>query len=425
MQGLIDCNNFFVSCERVFNPRLRNRPVCVLSNNDGCIVALSNEAKALGLRRGDPYFKIKSVCKANSVEVLSGNHRLYGDMSQRVMATIASVAGDICIYSIDECFIEFKSASSMQNEEAAREIVRRVRRNTGIPTSLGLASTKTLAKIASGFAKKYPAYRSVCLIDNDDKRRKALSLTPAGEVWGIGRRLRRRLQAYGVETAADFAEISPEDIKKIVNISGVRTWNELNGLPCIDVDDNNVQQLQMCCSRSFAGEITDQTVMREAMAMFATIIGRRLRRKNLSATGLCAFILTNSFRSDLPQYSNSAYMPFDEPCNDDMNLANAATKVLDKIFRRGFGYKRAGIIVPETCPADTIQRSLFVPEGEMEKRRRLMSALDIINSSSLTHDTVHLASYSPPDNIVRCEHRSPDYTTRLSDIITINVNHGT
>lgn len=425
MQGLVDCNNFFVSCERVFNPRLRNRPVCVLSNNDGCIVALSNEAKMIGLRRGDPHFKVKNLCEANGVEVLSGNHRLYGDMSQRVMDTIASLVENIVVYSVDECFVDFGTLSSAEIEPLAREIVRRVRRNTGIPVSLGAAPTKTLAKIAARFAKKYPAYRGVCLIDNDEKRLAALSLTPIGDVWGIGRRLQRRMPAYAIATAADFAALSEDDVAKIVNINGVRTWCELNGTSCIEIDRHAMPQRQMCCSRSFAENITDPTVLGEAFAMFANIIGRRLRRQRLAANGICVFLQTNSFRDDLPQYSGSAYIPFDEPCNDDMTIASAAAQAFTKAFRRGFAYKRAGILVPETCSADCLQRSLFTPAENIEKHRRLMSALDLINSSSLTRDTVHTASYTPGANIVRCERCSPNYTIRMSDIITINVNHGT
>ena len=234
MTGLIDCNNFFVSCERVFNPRLRDVPVAVLSNNDGCIVALSNEAKTLGLKRGDPFFKVRGICERANVAVLSGNHRLYGDISSRVMTTIASVTGDVSIYSVDEAFIDFSKFKEDDAAEIGREVVRRVRRNTGIPTSLGIASTKTLAKIASRFAKRYPAYKGVCMIDNEYRRRRALELTPIGNVWGIGRRLIKRFSAYGINSALQFADMTAENVDKLVNITGHKTWSELNGMPCID-----------------------------------------------------------------------------------------------------------------------------------------------------------------------------------------------
>lgn len=206
MVGLIDCNNFFVSCERIFNPRLRTIPVVVLSNNDGCVVALSAEAKAIGLHRGQPYHEVAALCRQKGVAVLSGNHRLYGDISSRVMHTIASVCGSVQIYSIDECFIDFNIWAAEDVAGVGREIVRKVRRDVGIPTSLGIAPTKTLAKIASRFAKKYPAYRCVCTIDNDYRRRRALELTDVNDVWGIGRRTARKLANYGIAKASHLAE---------------------------------------------------------------------------------------------------------------------------------------------------------------------------------------------------------------------------
>lgn len=420
MIGLIDCNNFFVSCERVFNPRLQDRPVVVLSNNDGCIVALSNEAKALGLRRGDPYFKVKGTIDRGGVHVLSGNHRLYGDISSRVMTTIASVTGDVRVYSVDEAFIDMGAFASETLQTLGREIVRRVRRNVGIPTSLGIAPTKTLAKVASKFAKKYRAYRGVCIIDNEYRRRRALELTPIGDVWGIGRRLVRRLAAYGINTAADFATMPQEDIEKIVNITGVNTWRELNGIMAIDIDsDDSAPQQQMCCTRTFSTNLTRYSDLAEAMALFATIICRRMRKHHLAAKAVTVFLHTNSHREDLPQYCNSSYHPLPEAANDDMTISAAATEAMKAIYRRGFGYKRAGIIVPELCDDRHIQRSLFGDPGDIERRRRLMAALDTINSSSTSHDRIHVASYMPLDSVTRCEHSSPHYTTRMSDIIDI------
>lgn len=423
MTGLIDCNNFFVSCERVFNPRLRNIPVVVLSNNDGCIVALSNEAKAVGLRRGNPYFKVQSICEANGVAVLSGNHRLYGDLSARVMSTIASVVGDVHVYSIDEAFIDMDAFSDEDVVDIGREIVRRVRRDVGIPTSLGLARTKTLAKIASHFAKKYPAYRGVCIIDNDERRQRALELTPIGDVWGIGRRLLKRFSAYGLTTAAQFAAMSCDDVYKIVNISGMRTWKELNGQPCIDDDHESVHK-QMSCTRSFGTSLSAVEQLSDAFALFATNIARRLREHALAAKSVSIFLQTNSFRPDQPQYCPSAYMPLPEPSNDTMVVAAAVKQLLVKIFRTGFTYKRAGIHIPETVPASAIQASLFTDTADRERRARLMSVLDSINASSLSHDRIHIASYVPVESCVRCEKRSPYYSTRLSDIIKVNTGYG-
>ena len=424
MVGLIDCNNFFVSCERVFAPRLRTRPVVVLSNNDGCIVALSNEAKALGLRRGNPYYQVKDMCERHGVEVLSGNHRLYGDMSARVMATIASVTGDVEVYSIDECFISLNFAGADDAVEAGHDLVRRVRRATGIPASLGIAPTRTLAKIASHFAKKYPAYRSVCTIDNDYRRRRALELTDACDVWGIGRRLARRLANYGISKAIHFADRPLHEVEQMVNITGVRTWRELNGQPCIDTDEiaggDNSMPKQMCCSRTFAKDISELSELSDAFSLFATILTRRLRERHIAAGGLTLFIHTNTHRPDLPQYYNSVYLPLPEPSNDTMTIAAAVTNGIKAIFRKGFGYKRGGICVAELCDERHIQQSLFTDSADRYRRQRLMKVIDSLNASSLSHDRVHIASYMPLESCARCEHRSPNYSTRMSDIIKVN-----
>lgn len=423
MLGLIDCNNFFVSCERVFDPRLRDVPVIVLSNNDGCACALSNEAKALGIRRGDPYFKVKSICDANGVKVLSGNHRLYGDMSSRVMATIAGLVPDIEIYSVDECFIHFDDGWSADDcVSAGREIVRRVRRCTGIPTALGIAPTKTLAKIAARFAKKYPAYHAVCPVDTDERRRKALALTALDDVWGIGRRLNRRLANYALANALAFADWSEENVRAVLAIPGVRTWKELNGIAAVADDVHDAPRKSLCCSRTFASNITDRAALDDAFAFFATNIARRLRRQKSAATGVTAFIHTNPHRPDLPQYCNSAFCPLDEPTADTMAIAEAAHRALAAIYRPGFGFKRGGIFIPDAVPANSAQPSIFGDPALRERSRRLMSVLDAINESAIAHDTVHIASYMPAESHVRCERRSKGYTNSLSEIINIRTS---
>jgi len=424
MTGLIDCNNFFVSCERVFNPRLRDIPIAVLSNNDGCIVALSNEAKTLGLRRGDPYFKVKDICDRNNVAILSGNHRLYGDISSRVMATIESVAGEVEVYSVDEAFINFDEWKDEECIGIGREIVRRIRRNTGIPTSLGLSSTKTLAKIASHFAKKYPVYRCVCTIDNEYRRRRALELTEVHDVWGIGRRLAQRLLSYGITTAAQFADMSEEDILKISNITTLRTWRELHGLACINLDSHDIPQKQMCYTRTFATDITALENLEGAISMFATNITRKLRDNKLATQGVGVFLRTNSHHPERPQYYGNTYIQLDEPGNDTIIVTETALAALRQIFRKGLGYKRAGIFLPELVNEHNIQPSLFGDRKERIRSRRLMSVIDSINASSPTHDNVHLASYVPIDACTRCEKRSPYYTSRLSDIIKVKTSHG-
>jgi DNA polymerase V len=424
MYGLIDCNNFFVSCERVFDPKLRNKPVIVLSNNDGCAVALSNEAKALGLKRGMPYFQIRELCERNNVSVLSGNHKLYGDMSSRVMATIAGEVESLEIYSVDEAFLNLDVWSRDCLVEHGRDLVRRIRRATGIPTSLGIAPTKTLAKVAARFAKKYPGYHSVCYIDNEEKRRKALQLTEIGDVWGIGRRMRPKLNNIGIETADQFADLTEAEINKITNIVGERTWRELNGEPCITLEQEEPLRKQICSSRSFGKLISSYDELAQSVSLFATIVTRKLREQGLAAVSVSVFIHTNAFRKDLPQYFNSANRSLLEPSNDTMTIAKAANECLRSIYREGFQYKKAGIMITEVTDENHIQTSLFSEPGDRERRRRLMTVLDNINATSIAHDRVHIASYRAVNEFIKCDNRSPLYTTHLSDIITINCNNG-
>lgn len=418
MIALIDCNNFFVSCERVFNPALRERPVAVLSNNDGCVVAMSNEAKALGIKRGDPYFKISSLCTRNNVAVLSGNHRLYGDMSSRVMAILSSIVPEIEIYSVDEAFLHLDIEAD-KAVEFGREIVRRVRRATGIPTSIGIASTKTLAKVAARFAKKYPGYRSCCMINTDDARRKALSLTDISDIWGIGRRMMRRLRPTAISTALQLADLPREQVCSRFNIVFQRTWNELNGVPCIDFEDVEPPRKQMCCSRSFGTLLTDINDLHQAVALFATIVSRKLRERRLAAVSLSVFIHTNAFRDDLAQYFNSASRRLDEATSDTIAIIKTAHECLEAIYRRGYSYKKAGIMITEIVDERAIRRSLFSDKKERDRRRRLMSVIDNLNSKSIAHDTVHPASYLPVEVLSRSEHRSRLYSSRLSDVIIV------
>lgn len=423
MIGLIDCNNFFVSCERVFNPSLLNRPVIVLSNNDGCAVAISNEAKALGIKRGVPFYQIKSIVEKNNIAVLSGNMRLYGDMSSRVMATISSIIPDIEIYSIDEAFLNMQGWEQEQLRSIGQEIVARIKRDTGIPTSFGIAPTKTLAKIASYFAKKYSGYNGVCIIDSDEKRVKALKLISISNVWGIGRQLSKRLQKYGVNRANDFACMPLEDVKRIVNVSGQRTWNELNGISCIDIESITPDKKQICTSRSFSKSINDFDSLANAVSLFASIVSRKLREQNSYAVSLSVFIHTNAFRTDLNQYFKSTHNRFDEPTNDTLTITTMSINALKSIYKEGYAYKKAGVIITEIVNQENYQPGLFISHEVREKRQRLMNIVDTINHSNNTTDIVHTASFNPRMKMVRKELMSKHYTTRLSDIITINCNN--
>lgn len=393
----------------------------VLSNNDGCIVALSNEAKSLGLHRGDPHFKVASLCRRHGVRVLSGNHRLYGDMSSRVMAILGASVPDIETYSIDEAFICFGDGDNYDDIVGiGHEFVRRIRRCTGIPTSLGIAPTRTLAKVAAHFAKKYPGYHSVCSIDDERSRRKALELTDVADVWGVGRRMAPRLNVIGIDNALQLADFDGQKIAANFNISLQRTWRELNGIPCISRDTDDSERKSMCCTRSFGEMLTTYAQLHEAVSLFASILGRKLRKHRLAAVSLTVFVHTSSYRTDLDQYCNSSTRRLDEASSDTMAITAAAVECLKTVFRKGYAYKKAGIIIGEIVSEEAVCRSLFTDGTRRARNSRLMAVVDGINSSSTMPDMVHFAAHTRMESLVRVEHRSPLYSSRLKDIITVN-----
>ena len=398
MIGLIDCNNFFVSCERLFRPDLTGKPVVVMSNNDGCAVAMSNEAKALGIKRGLPIYQLRQIINRYNVTTISSNHRMYGNISSRVMATIESIVPEMDIYSIDEAFIDMSLWEGKALDETAHKIVAKVRRDVGIPTSLGIAPTKTLAKIAARFAKKYPGYRGVCIIDNDDKRRKALALTGIDEVWGIARRLGKRLRQYNINTALDFAELPLSEVRKIINVMGERSWRELNGEPCIDHEAAEPLNKQICTSRSYKKSIEDPELLKEAVADYSAKVARRLREQGGCAKSVTVFIQTNSFRPELPQHFGSTTIQLDEATDDTLAIISAAVRAVDSLFRPGYAYRRAGVTVNEIVSHNAVQQNLFSVPGLREKRQRLMTAIDSINAGEDTRGMVRSASSVPGGN---------------------------
>lgn len=390
MFGLIDCNNFYVSCERVFRPDLEGIPVVVMSNNDGCAVAMSNEAKALGITRGRPIFEVREIIRRNNVVTLPGNHRRYGDISSRVMAAIESLVGNVEVYSIDEAFINFPPGNREEHEELARQIVRRIRRWTGIPTSIGIARTRTLAKVAARFAKKYQGYRGVCVIDSEDKRRKALELTDIGDVWGIGRRMRDKLRSIGITKASEFADLKPDNVMHLMNVVGQRTWNELNGIACIDVDpESGVARQEISTTRTFSPSLTDLAQIEQAVAAFTNIAARKLRRQGSCAGGISVFLQTNQYRTELPQYNNSAYRHLTEPTSDTIQLVKEAVAALRSIYRKGLLYRRAGVHITDIVPASGVQLSLFGSPLERQRRIKLMELLDRQGNTSIGYIQSH------------------------------------
>lgn len=379
-----------MSCERVLRPDLANRPVVVLSNNDGCIVAMSNEAKAIGLTRGMPLFKARDIVKAHDVQTISGNHRLYGDMSARVMAILTAIADEIEVYSIDEAFISFNNVTD-DYADLGQYIARKVKRDTGIPVSIGFAPTKTMAKIAAHFAKKYPGYKNACVIDTPEKAKKALELTEVKDVWGIGRRNRVRLEECGIKTAAQFADLTLEQIRGMFSVVGERTWRELHLQPCIGRGDVS-QQKTLTSSRSFAHDIYDWEQIRQATVAFATILAQKLRAKNNYALELSVFIMTNRFRQREPLYFNTTVCPLYEATNDTMTLAAEAVKAMESVFRDGLGYKKAGVTITKVVNRQGVMHSMFTDPNEISRRASLMKTIDEINSNIAPNARIRVAS---------------------------------
>lgn len=418
MYALVDCNNFFASCERVFNPALHGKPVVILSNNDGCIIARSNEAKAIGIKMGVPAYQISNLIESNDVKVFSSNYSLYGDMSNRVMQTLKEFSPDMEIYSIDEAFLKLHGFSHINIDEYARKIRRITTRNTGIPVSVGVANTKTLAKVANHFAKKYPNYGGVCLIDSDEKRMKALKLFDAAEVWGIGRKYSKFLLRYNIKTAYDFVCQPDSWIRSNMSVQGLRTKKELLGVPCIDLIHEVPAKQSICTSRSFGQMQSDLTTLSEAVATFATSCASKLRKQKSNAELVTVFATTNFFREDLPQYSNAISVEMPVATNSSIEIAHYAQMCLKRIYKQGFDYKKAGVIVSGITSDGSIQTSLF-DEVDRQKHSKAMQVMDKLNLR-YGNSTVKLAAEGNGRKWkLRQEQLSQRYTTVWSDLICV------
>lgn len=410
----MDCNNFYASCERVFNPALNKKPIVVLSNNDGCVIARSNEAKALGIQMGVPAYQIKEVAQKYGVSIFSSNYTLYGDMSSRVMSILSSLAPEIEIYSIDEAFINLDGVPYLQDIGA--DIVNKVYKGTGIPVSLGIAPTKTLAKVANKFAKKYPAYNRLCIIDTEEKRIKALQLTDIGDVWGIGRRQSTKLEKQGVKTAYDFTQLSGSWVRKNMTVVGERTWKELRGISCIDMESAPPAKKQICTSRSFGKMVEDIDTMAEAIATHASTCAKKLRKQKAFAVSLMVFIHTNNFREDLPQYWKNAVIKLPVPTSDTLEIVHYALEGLRNIFMQGYQYKKAGVIITEIVTS--AQLGLF-DTVDREKREKLMQVIDKVNGEH--QQLIKLAVQgNGRDWKLKQEQLSQRYTTDINEILTVS-----
>lgn len=425
MVGLIDCDNFFCSCERVFRPDLNGKPVVVLSNNDGCVVARSKEVKVMGVPEGLPYYQLLERYPNSGIVAFSSNYALYGDMSARIMAVLREEAPGVTQYSIDEAFLDLRGMKEETLKEWGEALCRKVERWTGMPVSLGIAPTKTLAKVASRFAKKYAGYRKCCVIGNGEQLEKALKLTAAGDVWGIGRRIARRLESQGIRTAYDFAKSSRGWVRANFHVTGERTWCELNGESVIEVDGlEHVEKKSIMTSRSFPGMITDLADLRSHVANYAARCSLKLRKQESVCAMVTTFVQSNYFREDLPQYEGSSYRSFLTPTNTAPEIVEAAISSLDSVYRRGIHYKRAGVMVSCITPSSCIQHDLFSYNPERAKKySELSEALDRVNGM-MGADTVVLGiqQYRERDadgksvkfvNAIRRAMKSPDYSTRL------------
>lgn len=417
MYGLCDCNNFFASCERVFRPELNGRPVVVLSNNDGCVIARSNEAKALGIRMGHPYFQLRPLIERHGVAVFSSNHTLYGDMSRRVIATLRQLVPAAEVYSIDEAFLDLRGIALDRLDALGHEISRTVRRATGIPVSIGMAPTKTLAKIASKLCKRYPRLQGACLMYRPEDVAKVLRNFPIEEVWGVGRQHRRMLQTAGIRTAWDFTQRDASWVRARMHLPGLRTWRELRGEACIDFESAPQARQQISVSRSFAHELTTLDELHTSVATYASMCAEKLRREGSLCGELTVYIYTNRHREDLPQYYESETVRPAVATDDTLELVPLATAALGRIFRGGYGYKKAGVIFSELVPRNGSQRDLF-DVVDREKHARLMEAVDAANRLYGRNKVMVAAQGLNPVQMNR-NHLSPNYTTSWDDILTV------
>ena len=434
MYGIIDCDNCYVSCERVFRPDLEGKPVVVLSNNDGCVVARSNEAKALGIKAGMPYFKLQEQFPDQKIAVFSSNYELYAELTGRIVSIIRKEAPAYFRYSIDECFVYLDGMEGINLKEWGENLHRRILRSVGMPVSIGIAPNKTLAKMASHFAKHYPGYRHCCMIDTDEKRIKALKLYPIEDVWGIGRRYTARLKEYGVNTAFDFAQHNRGWLRATFrNIVIERTWRELNGEDCVP-NEQLAAKKSICTSRSFPGMITDFAELRTHVSNYAARCAEKLRQQGSVAAIVSIFLSTNPFREDLPQCWSFQEQRLITPTSSTTTIVQTVAALLQPVYRKGYQYKRAGEIVMGIGPKSPIQQDLFDQNAEQfQKMRCLDEVVDRINRVQGSETIVLGAQqYTSRDkdgnavgkanvfaNAIKHDHRSPNPTTRWSDIIRL------
>lgn len=417
MYALVDCNNFYASCERVFNPGLQGKPVAILSNNDGCVIAMSDEAKYIELPFGAPIFKWEQFCKNNNITVLSSNYPLYGDMSARVMKILEQFSPDIEVYSIDEAFLELKGFEKYNLEEYSIQIRSRVLQWTGIPTCVGVAPTKALSKVANKIARKFPKEtKGVYVIDSDEKRIKALKWTSIENVWGIGSRLQKTLKGKGCVKAYDFTQLNDEWVRKKLSITIWKLKKDLEGESKILLDEPTTKKA-IATTRSFEYTFSDIDNIKERVATFAVSCAEKLRKQNSSCHMIIVMLHSDRHKKDSEQHSASKTVVFSYPTNSTLTISKSAVEAVRTIFKKGIKYKRAGVIVTGLVPSDNYQINMF--EKENPKDKPLMQAIDKLNKT-FKSDKVKLANQDLQRTWkMRQERLSPKYTTNINDIISV------
>lgn len=432
MYALVDGNNFYVSCERAFRPSLQGRPVVVLSNNDGCAIARSNEAKALGIKMGAPWFQIRHLEEESGLVALSANFALYGDMSDRMMSLAAGLGHRQEVYSIDESFVDLTGIRGDMTHRC--HLVRaRILQWTGIPCGIGIGPTKTLAKLANFIAKtaerkpgSYPdQHAQVCNLSalTEQDLNSLLANTEVGEVWGVGRRIGMQLQDAGIKTVQDLKMLDPATVRRRWSVVLERTVRELQGMPCIGFDEQPAAKKEIACTRSFGHSVTDLNDLQQAITDFASRAAEKVRRQGSYASQVLCFIRTSPFRVQDAQYSRSIVMPLRRPTDDSTEITQAALRGLHVLFRSGYSYAKAGVMLLDLSPADHCQHELALEQDpQSSERQKLMLALDDINRR-YGRGTLQLASAGLEGNrrvwSMRQERRTPGYTTRWEELALV------
>jgi len=415
MFALLDCNNFYVSCERLFQPALLGKPVVVLSNNDGCVIARSDEAKALGIPMGLPAFKLAALRQAHPIEVFSSNYTLYGDLSARVMTTLTQWASAVEVYSIDEAFLDLTGISTDALTRYGQTLRTTIYQWIGIPVSIGIALTKTLAKLANRLAKRSP--QGVVALTITAEINATLACTRVEDIWGIGPGYSKRLKTHDIQTALQLRDANDRWVRQQLGVVGLRIVWELRGISCLPLELCPPPKHSLMVSRSFGRPITALTEMREAVATYMTRAAEKLRRAQRAAGVLTVFLMTNRF-TDEPQYSNSVTIALPVATQDTAELIRYALRGIAQLFREGYRYQKAGVIVTSLVPAHQVQTHLF-DQHDRKRSERLMAALDVSNTQWGSGTVRYAAVGLRPQWITRCGHRSPRYTTRWEELVVV------